>query len=158
MDNEQSELEALCGRCLWHSLQTCVRVRGMGETTFVGESHCRMTCDVECSHGPQWHPDLEISQALHSPPPCLANAATGDIDDMWLRDSSVQLAIYLPRTAAHPALRAVFEGMLRSQAFYILQVQCDIALSKPLSLCTECTASSLTSWLRAVLPRYLQAC
>jgi meiotically up-regulated gene 157 (Mug157) protein len=42
---------------------------------------------------------------------------------MWLRDSSVQLAIYLPRIAAHPALRGVFEGMLRSQAFYILQVQ-----------------------------------
>lgn len=41
---------------------------------------------------------------------------------MWLRDSSVQLAIYLPRIAAHPALRFVFEGMLRSQAFYILQV------------------------------------
>lgn len=41
---------------------------------------------------------------------------------MWLRDSSVQLAIYLPRIAQHPALRGVFEGMLRSQAFYILQV------------------------------------
>ena len=49
-------------------------------------------------------------------------AATGDIDDMWLRDSSVQLAIYLPRLRRHPALRGVFEGMLRSQAFYILQV------------------------------------
>lgn len=68
-------------------------------------------------------------------------AATGDIDDMWLRDSSVQLAIYLPRIAAHPALRGVFEGMLRSQAFYILQVQCDTTLSQPLSLCTQ---SSLT--------------
>ena len=53
----------------------------------------------------------------------LVLAATGDIDDMWLRDSSVQLAIYLPRIVAHPALRGVFEGMLRSQAFYILQVQ-----------------------------------
>ncbi len=49
-------------------------------------------------------------------------AATGDIDDMWLRDSSVQLAIYLPRVRSHPALRGVFEGMLRTQAFYILQV------------------------------------
>jgi Metal-independent alpha-mannosidase (GH125) len=62
---------------------------------------------------------------------------------MWLRDSSVQLAIYLPRVAAHPALRTVFEGMLRSQAFYILQVQSDIPLSKPHSLCTQCTASWL---------------
>lgn len=68
---------------------------------------------------------------------CALVAATGDIDDMWLRDSSVQLAIYLPRIAAHPALRGVFEGMLRSQAFYILQVQCGITLLQPLSLCTQ---------------------
>lgn len=34
---ERTNLTALCGRCLWHSLQTCVRVRGMGESTFVGE-------------------------------------------------------------------------------------------------------------------------
>lgn len=61
-------------------------------------------------------------------------AATGDIDDMWLRDSSVQLAIYLPRVAAHPALRFVFEGMLRSQAFYILQVRSMHMLAVPLVL------------------------
>jgi hypothetical protein len=45
-EDEQSELEALCGRCLWHSLQTCVRVRGLGESTFVGESFNRTTCNT----------------------------------------------------------------------------------------------------------------
>lgn len=47
--------------------------------------------------------------------------ATGDIDDMWIRDSSVQLSIYFPRLAAHPALRPILEGAMRAQAFYILQ-------------------------------------
>jgi meiotically up-regulated gene 157 (Mug157) protein len=47
--------------------------------------------------------------------------ATGDIDDMWIRDSSVQLGIYLPRMARRPALRRVLEGAIRTQAFYILQ-------------------------------------
>lgn len=36
-EDERSQLTQLCGRCLWHSLQTCVRVRGLGESTFVGE-------------------------------------------------------------------------------------------------------------------------
>eukprot|EP00884_Botryococcus_braunii_P023018 jgi/Botrbrau1/93/Bobra.0022s0083.1 len=47
--------------------------------------------------------------------------ATGDIEDMWVRDSSVQLGIYLPRLTRHPALRRVIEGAIRMQAFYILQ-------------------------------------
>ena len=51
-----------------------------------------------------------------------ARAATGDIDDMWLRDSSVQMAIYLPRIEQHPALRRIIEGAIRLQAFYITQV------------------------------------
>ncbi len=50
-----------------------------------------------------------------------AFVATGDIDDMWIRDSSVQVSIYFPRLAARPALRRILEGTLRSQAFYIVQ-------------------------------------
>lgn len=47
--------------------------------------------------------------------------ATGDIDDMWIRDSAVQLSIYFPRIAERLALRRVIEGAIRAQAFYILQ-------------------------------------
>jgi meiotically up-regulated gene 157 (Mug157) protein len=47
--------------------------------------------------------------------------ATGDIDDMWIRDSSVQLATYFPRMASRPALKRVLEGAMRTQAFYITQ-------------------------------------
>jgi uncharacterized protein len=47
--------------------------------------------------------------------------ATGDIDDMWIRDSTVQLSIYFPRLATQPALRSILEGAMRAQAFYILQ-------------------------------------
>ena len=41
---------------------------------------------------------------------------------MWLRDSSVQMAIYLPRIEQHPALRRIIEGAIRLQAYYITQV------------------------------------
>jgi len=51
----------------------------------------------------------------------LVFVATGDIDDMWIRDSAVQLSIYFPRIAERPALRRVIEGAIRAQAFYILQ-------------------------------------
>ena len=44
---------------------------------------------------------------------------------MWLRDSSVQMAVYLPRIEDHPALRHLIEGTLRIQAFYVLQVGSD---------------------------------
>ena len=47
--------------------------------------------------------------------------ATGDIDDMWIRDSSVQLSVYFPRISRRPALRRVLEGAIRTQAFLILQ-------------------------------------
>ncbi|KAG2493684.1 hypothetical protein HYH03_008198 [Edaphochlamys debaryana] len=46
--------------------------------------------------------------------------ATGDIPDEWLRDGSVQLAVYLPRLAEHPVLRPVIEGAMRTQAYFIL--------------------------------------
>lgn len=46
----------------------------------------------------------------------------GDINSMWIRDSAVQIGIYLPRIKKHPALRMVIEGAIRAQAFFILQV------------------------------------
>ena len=83
-DQERTELRQLCGRTLYHSLQTAVRPRGGRgqDAVFV---------------------------------------ATGDIDDMWIRDSSVQLSVYFPRVARRPALRRVLEGAIRTQAFLILQ-------------------------------------
>ena len=59
----------------------------------------------------------------------MAFVATGDIDDMWIRDSAVQLSIYFPRISGRPALRRVIEGAIRAQAFYILQAKSQIALS-----------------------------
>lgn len=66
-----------------------------------------------------------LSPLLHPPETadllrtCAARA--GDIPDEWIRDSSVQLGVYLPRISAHPAFRAVVEGAIRTQAFFILQ-------------------------------------
>ena len=77
---------------------------------------------------------------------------------MWLRDSSVQLAIYLPRIAAHPALRAVFEGMLRSQAFYILQVQPNTPCWHRSCAALSVQRKDITSWLRATLLWLLLIC
>lgn len=48
---------------------------------------------------------------------------TGDIAAMWLRDSAVQMATYIPRIARRPALRQVVEGAIRAQAHFILQVK-----------------------------------
>jgi hypothetical protein len=36
-EQERSDIVNLCGRCLYHTLQTCVRAHGTGETTFVGK-------------------------------------------------------------------------------------------------------------------------
>eukprot|EP00889_Picochlorum_renovo_P001183 jgi/Picre1/28213/NNA_003619.t1 len=47
--------------------------------------------------------------------------ATGDIPDMWIRDSSVQVGIYLSKIGHHPFLRGIIEGLLRTQAFFIVQ-------------------------------------
>jgi uncharacterized protein len=45
---------------------------------------------------------------------------TGDIPAMWLRDSSAQVWPYLPLAAKDPALRHLFEGIIRRQARCIL--------------------------------------
>ncbi len=45
---------------------------------------------------------------------------TGDIDAMWLRDSSAQLHPYLPLAARDPALRTLFRGLIARQARSIL--------------------------------------
>lgn len=51
--------------------------------------------------------------------------ATGDIDDMWTRDSSVQISLYYNRHQKNRAdttnFRAIVEGTLRKNAFYIVQ-------------------------------------
>jgi hypothetical protein len=47
--------------------------------------------------------------------------ATGDIDDMWTRDSAVQIGIYVGRMAHEPWLRLIVEGAIRRQAFNIIQ-------------------------------------
>src|SRR5258708_7567821 len=41
---------------------------------------------------------------------------TGDIDAMWLRDSTNQLWPYLPFAAECPKLRDLFRGLIRRQA------------------------------------------
>jgi meiotically up-regulated gene 157 (Mug157) protein len=47
--------------------------------------------------------------------------ATGDIDSMWIRDSVVQMTIYLKHVATHPWLRFIIDGAIRRNAFNILQ-------------------------------------
>jgi meiotically up-regulated gene 157 (Mug157) protein len=46
---------------------------------------------------------------------------TGDIDAMWLRDSSAQLVPYLPLAKEDAKLRELLEGAIRRQARMILQ-------------------------------------
>ncbi len=45
---------------------------------------------------------------------------TGDIDAMWLRDSSAQVWPYLPLCKQDPKLRSLLEGVIRRQARMIL--------------------------------------
>ena len=45
---------------------------------------------------------------------------TGDIDAMWLRDSSAQLWPYLPLAKKDPQLRALLEGAIRRQARMVI--------------------------------------
>jgi len=42
---EVSQLHSLCRRCLWHTLQTCVRAHGIGRTTYVGETPLLICAD-----------------------------------------------------------------------------------------------------------------
>lgn len=44
---------------------------------------------------------------------------TGDIDDMWIRDSAAQLHPYIPMTRHNKSLAAIVEGLIDRQAFYI---------------------------------------
>lgn len=45
---------------------------------------------------------------------------TGDIDAMWLRDSSAQIAVYLPFAKQDPGLSRLIEGAVRRQARLVL--------------------------------------
>jgi meiotically up-regulated gene 157 (Mug157) protein len=47
--------------------------------------------------------------------------STGDIDSMWTRDSVVQMSIYLNKMHNNPWLRFLVEGVLRRNAFNIIQ-------------------------------------
>ena len=50
-----------------------------------------------------------------------AYVATGDIESMWIRDSVVQMTIYLKHATHQPWLRLIINGAIRRNAFNILQ-------------------------------------
>ena len=60
---------------------------------------------------------------------------TGDIHAVWLRDSAVQMATYIPRVARRPALRQTLEGAIRAQAYFTLQVRRSAHMRVYLHLC-----------------------
>jgi meiotically up-regulated gene 157 (Mug157) protein len=59
---------------------------------------------------------LNTSVRIHGAGAHHAFVATGDIPDQWIRDSSVQLGVYLPRIEAHPSLRQVGAGVCLAPA------------------------------------------
>jgi hypothetical protein len=122
-DAERRQLAALCGRCLYHSLTNVLVGHDLGYWVFVatGELEKHSPCYICTSYStlslnlvPWCAPSTSHPTARPAPP-------AGDIPDMWIRDSSVQLAIYLPRAPRRPALRRLIEGALRTQAFLITQ-------------------------------------
>lgn len=56
---------------------------------------------------------MSLLSDCHLPPQCCCR----------IRDSSVQMGIYIPRVRRRPALRQLVEGTLRTQALFITQVQ-----------------------------------
>lgn len=44
---------------------------------------------------------------------------TGDIDDLWLRDSAAQVHMYIPLMRESPELARVVRGLIKRHAFYI---------------------------------------
>ncbi len=63
------------------------------------------TVDFDAKGAAENHPDTYI--------------ITGDIDAMWLRDSSAQVNPYLPLMKHDPKLRQLIEGVLRRQFLFI---------------------------------------
>lgn len=47
--------------------------------------------------------------------------ATGDIPEMWIRDSAVQIGVYIPLIHRRPFIQEIIEGAIRSQSYFILQ-------------------------------------
>jgi len=45
---------------------------------------------------------------------------TGDLDDLWLRDSAAQVHPYLNYVAEDPQMRRLVEGLVKRHAFYVL--------------------------------------
>ena len=47
---------------------------------------------------------------------------TGDLDDLWIRDSAAQVHPYLNYITTDSELRRVVEGLVKRHVFYVLSV------------------------------------